>query len=280
MKKRVLIIVLILIALFSVCFVCLRYVGTNGFKVKEYKIKYKELTDNYHGFKIVHISDIHYGSIINKKEIDDIVERINLISPDIVVFTGDLFSTEDIIDIDTSSLALSLKNINASIEKYAIMGNHDYDYKKTWEQIMDDASFKNLNYIYDYIYKDNKPIFIAGISTNLYGTLSLEDKINPIYEEMEKTDSLYNILLIHEPDYVDKIDYDKFNLILAGHSHNGQVRLPIFGAIYTPYGAKKYYEEHYKLNNTDLYISSGLGTSLLNIRFLNKHYFNYYRLNK
>ena len=93
--------------------------------------------------------------------------------------------------------------------------------------------------------------------------------------------NLYQIVLTHEPDISDKIvdNYD-IDLILAGHSHNGQIRLPIIGAIYKPPGAKKYYDEHYKIDNTNLYISSGIGVSTINYRFLNKPSINFYLINK
>ena len=89
---------------------------------------------------------------------------------------------------------------------------------------------------------------------------------------------IYNILLIHEPDYIKDINYSKYDLILAGHSHGGQVRLPLIGSIYNPNGSKLYHNDYYKINNTDLYISSGLGTSIYDFRLFNRPSFNLYRL--
>ena len=83
---------------------------------------------------------------------------------------------------------------------------------------------------------------------------------------------------MHEPDFIDEIDYRKFDLVLAGHSHNGQVRLPFIGALVKPNYAKKYYDEYYKIKNTDLYISSGIGVSEVNFRLFNRPSFNLYRL--
>ena len=97
-------------------------------------------------------------------------------------------------------------------------------------------------------------------------------------EDHSEARDLYKILLIHEPDYINNIDYSNFNLILAGHSHNGQVKLPFVGGIILPNGAKKYYKEYYKLNNTDLYISSGIGTSQISFRLFNRPSINFYRL--
>ena len=64
---------------------------------------------------------------------------------------------------------------------------------------------------------------------------------------------------------------------MAGHSHLGQIRLPLIGAIYTPKGSKKYYDEHYKVNNADMYINGGIGTSVIEFRLLNKPSINLYR---
>ena len=71
---------------------------------------------------------------------------------------------------------------------------------------------------------------------------------------------------------------NKFNLILAGHSHHGQIRLPLIGAIILPDGAKKYYNGYYEFNKTKLYISNGIGTSTINFRLFNKPSFNLYRI--
>ena len=94
-----------------------------------------------------------------------------------------------------------------------------------------------------------------------------------------ENDVKYKILLLHEPDTIDNLS-ERFDLILAGHSHNGQVRLPLIGAVILPDGAKRYYEEHYTINNTELFISSGLGTSSLPLRFMNHPSINFYRINK
>ena len=92
----------------------------------------------------------------------------------------------------------------------------------------------------------------------------------------------YTIILLHEPDYADNVvdSYDNVNLILAGHSHGGQVRLPIIGPLYTPKNGHKYIKGYYDLNGTSLYVTSGLGVSRYNFRLFNKPEINFYRLNK
>ncbi|MGE5456362.1 MAG: metallophosphoesterase [Ignavibacteriales bacterium] len=280
-KGKIILYFLILILILTGGLLYSRYVATTGLVVKEYKITNKKITSTYTGLKIVHISDIHYGSTIFKDELDEIVKKVNILKPDIVLFTGDLFTDDLINDKYIKELTNELSKIEAKIGKYAINGNHDYDHEEEFEQIIEKSGFINLNDTYDVIYnKNNEAMFIAGISTNSYGKLGINDKIEPImnYLQSEENKATYNILLLHEPDFVDDIKYSNFDLVLAGHSHNGQVRLPFIGAIYTPYGSKQYYNEHYKLKDTDLYISSGLGTSLLKLRLFNKPSFNFYRM--
>ena len=85
-------------------------------------------------------------------------------------------------------------------------------------------------------------------------------------------------MIAHEPDIYDNIKDKNIDLMLSGHSHNGQVRLPLIGSIIKINGAKKYYDPHYIFDNTELFISGGLGTSKYKFRFLNKPSFNFYRL--
>ena len=84
--------------------------------------------------------------------------------------------------------------------------------------------------------------------------------------------------LIHEPDVIEDMNVNPFDLILAGHSHAGQIRLPFIGAFILPEGAQKYYENHYKIENSDLYISNGLGVSNYNFRLFNTPSYSLYRL--
>ena len=97
----------------------------------------------------------------------------------------------------------------------------------------------------------------------------------------DNNDIPYKIILVHEPDITNQIVKDySVNLILAGHSHNGQIRLSIIGPIYTPEYAKIYYDNYYDINGTSLYISSGIGVSTINYRLFNHPSINFYRINK
>ncbi len=259
-----------------------RYIETKRLIVKEYRIENEKITNNFHGLKIVHISDIHYGRTVDIDYLKKIVNKINYINPDIVVLTGDLIDKDtNLNDKKADKISKELNKINAKIGKYAIKGNHDYKFDK-WNFIIENSGFIDLDDNYDLIYKDtNDYILLSGMSTNIYGDTKIEDKLNRVNEYLNNNQNnqpIYKILLMHEPDFIDNFDYTQYDLILAGHSHNGQVRLPFIGAtILPPYG-KKYYDNYYKLNNTELYISSGIGVSSINFRFLNPPSINFYRL--
>lgn len=273
--------IIIFILIIAAILLYSRFIATKGLATKEYKITSSSIQDNFHGFKIVHISDVHYGRTTDKKDLNNMVKEVNLLKPDIVVLTGDLIDKDTKLDdILKGEISEALNSINANVGKYAISGNHDNNFSE-WESIINDGGFKNLNDTYELIYNDGyTPILLAGLSSNLNNQIDITERYNKIleYSNNENIKELYKILLIHEPDYINNIDYSNFNLILAGHSHNGQVKLPFIGGIILPNGAKKYYKEHYKINNTDLYISSGIGTSGISFRLFNKPSINFYRL--
>ena len=283
MKKSIKILVgfLAFIAVFVGTYFYAKYFGTIGFKVNEYIIEDKDISKDYDGLQIVHLSDIHFDDDLNVDNFKKIISDVNLHKPDIVVFTGDLISNT-ISDEKYEELVEIMNTLEVSIGMYAIDGNHDYKYKR-WNNLIEDCGFINLNDSYEVIYTDSyESIFIAGISNNTYTTKNIEDKSETIFDYLnsDEYNSTYNILLMHEPDFITDIDYKLFDIVMAGHSHNGQVRLPFIGAFYTPTNAKNYYKPYYNLDGTHFYISNGIGTSELPVRLFNKPSYNLYRIAK
>ena len=279
--KKFLIVFLIIILIVSACLLYSRFIATSGLKVKEYKVVNNKIIDEYHGLKIVHLSDIHYGSTILEKQLENIVNKVNELKPDIVVLTGDLI--DERLEYNQDEIINQLKKIEAKLGKYAISGNHDKPIDD-YNHIISESGFKSLDDTYELIYNNsNQPIIISGISTNYENSSNMGIKTEQFDKYISNLSAddikpIYSILLIHEPDFIDNLDLNNYDLVLSGHSHGGQVRLPLIGKIFTPYGSEKYYDEYYKINNTDLYISSGLGTSKIKFRLFNKPSFNFYRI--
>lgn len=272
---------LILALIITLTLLYARYVGTSGLITKEYKIETKNIPTSFDGLKIVHFSDLHYLRVTNKETLKNIVEEINLINPDIVFFTGDLIDKDfNLTNKQQTELIKHLKNINSKYGKYSIIGNHDIvKEEKELKNIYEESNFILLQNSYDIIYgNENNKIFIGGTDTYSYGKAN----INKVMKYFQDNDDInYKIILTHEPDYTDIIlnNYD-IDLILSGHSHNGQINIPFIKNIFLPFGSKKYYENYYKVDNTDLYVSSGIGESRINMRLFNKPSINFYRINK
>ena len=113
--------------------------------VKEYKIESKEIPESFHGLKIVHFSDINYGTTINKKQLSKIVDQINKQKPDIVIFTGNLLDANiDLTETAKEDVITTLNKINCTLYKYAIYGNEDLD-NKDFKNIMTETNFIILN---------------------------------------------------------------------------------------------------------------------------------------
>lgn len=248
----------------------MRFIGTSGLSIREYKVKNSNLS-SFYGLKIVHFTDLHYGMSVDDKKLTYLVGTINKTKPDIVIFTGDLVDRHTKVTDEVSKILIkNLSNIESTYGKYYVKGNHD-KVNKSYDSIMTNSNFKSLT-DYDVIYsKDNKSLFIGGVNVD-------ESLNNKTTETLNLNNYDYKIFALHYPDKVDEVIKYNFDLIVAGHSHNGQVRLPIIGPIITPDNAKKYYEPYYKINNTKLYISGGIGNSVLNFRLFDKPSFNLYRL--
>lgn len=281
MKKRKIISFIIEITiLISLVIAYSYYIEPKLLTFKEYKIKNENITENFLGFKIVHISDIHYGKNFNKKQMEKLVNSINDQKPDIVVLTGDLISKKTKMTIELSEeISNNLNKIEAKIGKYAINGDEDIKFDE-WSNIIKNSNFINLNNTHDTIYKNGyNYLLIAGASTSK-DKISINDKLNKTTEyinSFEKDGPIYKILLMHEPDNVDDIENNKFDLILAGHSHHGQIKLFTLPLIIKE-GAKKYPGAYYNIENTKLYISNGLGASETVNRLFNTPSYNIYKL--
>ena len=251
-----------------------RFIGTKGLKVKEYKIVNENFTDNFYGLKIVHITDLHYGNTTNKSDLKKIVDKVNLIKPDIIVFTGDLLD-EKLNNEELEEFKSILNNMKSNIKKYAVNGNHD----ENFSEILKETGFTDLNNNYDSLYNSNNSVILfSGINTNDDINDAIKNINNFLSDEQNTNNIIYKIMLMHEPDKILDFDYNNYDLILAGHSHNGQITIPFIGSLYKPNGSKKYYKDYYELEGTKLYISGGIGTSTLKFRLFNKPSINLYRL--
>ena len=261
-----------LLLVIGILFIYARYLGTSGLVIKEYSIINEKIPLNFHGLKIVQFSDLHYGTTIKEDELKNVINKINELNPDIIFFTGDLIDNSYKISEDEEKLITEeLNKLKPNIGFYAVRGNHDIN--NNFENIIKNTNIELLNNQNKLLYFNNSftPIILIALDDNLKGTQNIDNAFN--FEDND----YYKILITHEPDDYDKLPKN-VNLFLAGHSHLGQVRLPFIGSVYNMEGAKKYKEEKYEIDETNLFISGGLGTTKIKYRFLDKPSINFFRL--
>lgn len=260
-------------------FLYARYIGTTKITVKEIVVNKTNLPNAFYGYKVVQLSDIHYKTTIGRKEFEEVVKKVNKYKPDIVVISGDLLdSNMNYTDNDINNIINNLNDIKCK-HKYIITGEDDNS--DTFKNILEKIDYKLLDNTYETLYnEDYEPITIAGLSTSSEGQSS-KDKLASIEEAIDKNESKFNILVIHEPAIVEEINKEYYSLIMAGHTHNGQINIPIIKDFFMPDRANASYKDlHYEYDNTDLYISPGLGTTGMKARLFNRPTINLYRLTK
>jgi predicted MPP superfamily phosphohydrolase len=228
-------------------------------KVTHYTITSPKLPNNFDGFRIVQISDLHNTSF--GKDNKRLLDTIRKASPDIIVITGDL------IDFYHPNIEVSIAFIEDALNIapcFYVNGNHEFRLTNEY------PSFRNqLQQLGVTVLEDNSILYeiggesicIAGLSD--YAFVSTEF-INATFQEQT-----YNILLSHRPDHYEAYKQSIADLVLCGHTHGGQIRLPLIGAVKAP--GQSLFPEYdvgmFQLNDTTMIISQGLGNSSIPIRF-------------
>lgn len=230
-----------------------------------------DLPQSFDGFKIVQISDLHVGTYgTDTTYIAEIVEHINALQPDVVLFTGDIVNrkTDELLPFVNT-----LNQIDAQHGVYAILGNHDYGDYYDWPdeqarlennarlaQLYDQMGWHLLNNKYDFIYVDNDSLAIIGVE-------NIGDPPFHVYGDLTKAypdinDNVTKILMSHNPAHWENeiADSDKnIALTLSGHTHAMQIsllglspaafRYRTWGGLYSDTSG-----------NHKLYVNIGIGT--------------------
>ena len=246
----------IIILIFTLFFLYVYFLGPTGLETNEYVIKDSSIPSNFNGVKILHFSDLLYGSTISNDKMEKIIEEINLINPNIVFFTGNIISENyEISEDEITYLNNFFKNIPYTIGKYAVVGDMD---SSTFDLVMENTGFVILNNELKEVYSGKDKINVLGINTKEVKEL--------------KTNDIYTITLINNYDNYEKYNVTS-NIVLAGYNLGGEIRLfnrPLIGT-------SKHLDNYYENGNTIIYISNGLGTRH-HMRFMNTPSLNVYRL--
>lgn len=275
-KHKLIVILGILIILITSVILYSRYVATKGLQIIEDSVVDKDLPTSFNGFKIVQFADIHYGKTTNLEDVKNVVNNINKLNPDIVIFTGDLFDKNiKVNEKEITKLKDEFAKIDASINKYAVKGDNDYKQITDFETIFKYANFTILDNSNEMIYyKDTTPIKIVGTTSLLKSKIDYVSAFNTFGDE----NKYFTILISHEPNIIEHVkDYD-INLLFAANSLGGLINIPFVGGVIKFDGSNNYTKGYYKVDNTQMYVNSGIGTQKYNFRLFNRPSINLYRL--
>lgn len=217
------------------------------------------------GLKVAVLADIHAGALfMNDQKLHAIVEQTNAVHPDLIVILGDYISSNGLVSrrVEPEEFGATLKNFSAPFGTYSVLGNHDWWYsgvkvraglEQNGIRVLDNEALR---------------IEVRGVPVWLVGLADLWTRKQLIEETVAKVpEGQTMIALTHNPDIFPRLP-DRVPLLLAGHTHGGQVRFPLIGSVVhvSDYG-QRYERGHVVENNHHLFVTSGIGTSILPVRF-------------
>ena len=216
--------------------------GRYNFKIFRYEIESKNLPEEFDGYQLTHISDIHAGSLVNRKKIQYAVDLINKQNSDLVLFTGDFVNNKSEELTDWTNI---FSNIKSKDGKFSILGNHDYGDYVSWKSEKDkeenfnlllrfqnEMGFKVLMNENTRISRNNKHISIVGFENWGKGRFRKSADIRKACSGLDDED--FKIIMTHDPSHWDEKlkDYKThFDLTLSGHTHGMQFGIEIPGFI-------------------------------------------------
>ena len=236
------------------------------------EIQLKSLPSALDGLRIVQLSDIHLGEFTEPFLLRQAIEQINRMRPDVVLLTGDFVSYEIAPRKFSEKSAWQCAEMLSELrcpERFAVLGNHDHWLSGT--EVTRALSANGIPVLinsYVPIERNGSRLWLAGIDDPVCGQPDPDQAIPPSIRNIEGEPL---VLMCHGPDYADELlthpAGKSIGLMLSGHTHGGQVRLPFVGALDLPPGGRKYVQGLFRLGSMQLYVNRGIGTVGVPFRF-------------
>ena len=266
----------IIIALAILGLIIFLYLQNNSIVTTITKVQSDRLPGTFHGYRIVHLSDLHNKAFGRDQK--RLVDRIRAENPDLIVFTGDIVDSRR--HGADNGIAL-MRQITKIAPVYYVTGNHEWALGKVdvIRGFLEKEGVKVLQDEHDVIQVNGDKIYIIGIDDPVSrhgGQWSKEpsivkSSIQKAVEGIPKGES-FKILLTHRPEKFSIYSEFDIDLSLAGHAHGGQVRLPFVGGLFAPNQGilPKYSEGKHKIGSSAMIVSRGLGNSIAPQRLFNR----------
>lgn len=207
--------------------------------------------------KITHITDFHSNVLSN---LGEVIENIRQFAPDFIILTGDILDYGTDRKIERS--LFFLKHLSSlGIETFYITGNHE-EIGPNLDYFLEELEKLGIKYL------KNESVLVKDNKINLYGNTFYTRS----FEKYKNYDDKLNIILSHYSKHVRDRENVDFDFVFSGHTHGGQVRFPILGALVSPGEGffPSFDKGIYPYRNGIIYVDSGLGNTFLPLRFLNK----------
>jgi predicted MPP superfamily phosphohydrolase len=248
------------------------FFGRHHLKVEKADLYFENLPEQMEGFTIAQLSDIHLGSFgRNKKVMDQAVELIGQLHPDLMLFTGDLvnnFSNE------IHGFEKDLSRLSGRYGKYAILGNHDYGDYSSWpdttakRQNLDSTKQAIRDAGFDLLLNQSVKIPVKDTCFYLIGVENWGHRPFPQYADLDAATKgiphqSFRILMSHDPAHWNSVVLPQTDipLTLSGHTHGAQMGIRIAGMEFSPmYLIQKRWAGLYEVEHQKLYVNRGLGT--------------------
>ena len=236
------------------------FVEPRQIRVEKFSLKIKNLPPSFKNLKILHLSDFHSKKFGQKEK--KVLEILNQLNPDFIFITGDIvdWTTRDFEGSQKFWKELS-KNYESRI--FGVYGNHDHRNKnfRDLNIFLKESKIEILNNESRKIERGKDYIYLIGVADPHLGYDDIEKAMKGIEGNAPK------ILLAHSPEIFRKINEKDIDLVLVGHTHGGQINIPIFADLILPLKYdKKYKSGLFKENSIYLYVNRGTGETILPIR--------------
>jgi predicted MPP superfamily phosphohydrolase len=241
-------------------------ISRHELSIERRTIRLPRLPEVFQGLRIAQVSDLHYANFTEPFFIRKVVREVNRLKPDVVVYTGDYISIGHWPTTQIDGFAYKCAEILSEAEcpiRYSVLGNHDYAVNR-WA-VTDALVTNNLPVLTNTnvpLERDGKRLWFAGTGDALSSDVHLDQAI----PKATRIDGEPVILLSHEPDILETVAKANVDLMLAGHTHGGQVRLPLLPPMFLPKYGIRYVEGLFQMGPTQLYVNRGIGTVNLPFR--------------
>jgi len=232
----------------------------NWLEVVPVRVALSDLAPAFHGYRIAQFSDIHIGTAVQREHLLKIVAIVNQQKPDLVAITGDFVTLRP--ERFSDDLITALKQLTAPDGVICVMGNHDYWTDSTVvRRILRQSDIIELSNDVYTLERGDAVLNIAGADDVWEG----QERLDLILKRLPSVGPA--IMLAHEPDFADRCAAtERFGLQMSGHSHGGQIVLPIIGPPIVPPYAWKYPLGRYQVGKMVQYTNRGVGTTRMQVR--------------